>query len=178
MVSTTRASRQTPVAYSNINVSDIREQNAARAIPVTLQSYPSVVAFTEDGLGVGNTSFRIRGTDATRVNVTLNGMPLNNPESQELFWVNLPDLSSSLQSMQIQRGVGTSTNGAVPSVRPSRCRQRGVPRLTGSINDRGSYGTFLSTSPREAVSYETVSRWMFVSRGAGRRLRQERESES
>ena len=61
---------------------------------------------------MGNTYFRIRGTDATRINVTLNGMPLNNPESQEVYWVNLPDLSNSLQSIQVQRGVGTSTNGA------------------------------------------------------------------
>jgi iron complex outermembrane receptor protein len=77
-----------------------------------LQLLPSVVAYFEDGLGVGNTSLRVRGTDATRINVTLNGMPLNNPESQEVYWVNIPDLNSHLQSMQLQRGVGTSTNGA------------------------------------------------------------------
>src|SRR5690606_24230991 len=80
--------------------------------PAILQSIPSLVFFSEDGLGVGNSSMRIRGTDATRINVTLNGMPLNNPESQEVYWVNLPDLASSLQSIQVQRGVGTSTNGA------------------------------------------------------------------
>ncbi len=146
VVSTTRASRQTPVAYSNINVSDIKRQNAARAIPVTLQNGPSVVAFTEDGLGVGNTSLRIRGTDATRVNVTLNGMPLNNPETQELFWVNLPDLSSSLQSMQIQRGVGTSTNGAGAfGASISLQTAGGRPEAYGEASTAiGSYGTFLS----------------------------------
>ncbi|MGI6572759.1 MAG: TonB-dependent receptor [Fermentimonas sp.] len=146
VVSTTRAGKQTPVAYSNIGVSDIKRQNAAWAIPVTLQSCPSVVAFTEDGLGVGNTSLRIRGTDATRVNVTLNGMPLNNPETQELFWVNLPDLSNSLQSMQIQRGVGTSTNGAGAfGASISLQTAGGRPEAYGETSTTvGSYGTFLS----------------------------------
>ncbi len=146
VVSSTRAGQQTPVAYSNINILDIKRQSAARSIPVTLQSYPSVVAFTEDGLGVGNTSLRIRGTDATRVNVTLNGMPLNNPESQELFWVNLPDLSSSLQSMQIQRGVGTSTNGAGAfGASISLQTAGGRPEAYGEASTAvGSYGTFLS----------------------------------
>lgn len=146
VVSSTRAGQQTPVAYSNINILDIKRQSAARSIPVTLQSYPSVVAFTEDGLGVGNTSLRIRGTDATRVNVTLNGMPLNNPETQELFWVNLPDLSSSLQSMQIQRGVGTSTNGAGAfgasiSLQTAGGRSEAYGEASTAV---GSYGTFLS----------------------------------
>lgn len=146
VVSSTRAGQQTPVAYSNINMSDIKRHSAARSIPVTLQSYPSVVAFTEDGLGVGNTSLRIRGTDATRVNVTLNGMPLNNPETQELFWVNLPDLSSSLQSMQIQRGVGTSTNGAGAfGASISLQTAGGRPKAYGEASTAvGSYGTFLS----------------------------------
>ena len=112
IVSGTRAGSNTPVSYSNISKSDIRKDNAARNIPAILQTTPSLVSFTEDGLGVGNTYFRIRGTDATRINVTLNGMPLNNPETQEVFWVNLPDLSNSLQNIQIQRGVGTSTNGS------------------------------------------------------------------
>ena len=84
VVSGTRAGINTPVSYSNIAASDIKKQNAARNIPAILQNTPSLVSFTEDGLGVGNTYFRIRGTDATRINVTLNGMPLNNPESQEI----------------------------------------------------------------------------------------------
>jgi iron complex outermembrane receptor protein len=104
IVSATRAGQNTPVTYSNISSSDIKKENAARNIPAVLQYQPSIVSFTEDGLGVGNTAFRIRGTDATRINVTLNGMPLNNPESQEVYWVNLPDLSNSLQNIQIQRG--------------------------------------------------------------------------
>ena len=112
IVSATRAGENTPVSYSNIDEAQLKKQNAANNLPVVLQTLPSLVSFTEGGTGVGNTSLRIRGTDATRINVTLNGMPLNNPETQEVYWVNLPDLSSSLQSVQVQRGIGTSTNGS------------------------------------------------------------------
>lgn len=147
VVSGTRAGVNTPVSYSNISMSDIRKNNAARNIPAILQTTPSLVSFTEDGLGVGNTQFRIRGTDATRINVTLNGMPLNNPESQEVFWVNLPDLSNSLQNIQIQRGVGTSTNGpaafgASISLQTTGGRSEPYGEASTSV---GSYGTFLSS---------------------------------
>lgn len=111
VVSATRVSNDAPVAVSNMNENEIKKENATKNIPAILQALPSVVSYTEGGTSVGNTSFRIRGTDANRINITLNGMPLNNPESQEVYWVNLPDLSNSLQSIQIQRGVGTSTNG-------------------------------------------------------------------
>lgn len=146
IVSGTRAGLQTPVSYTNISASDIKKQNAARNIPAILQTTPSLVAFTEDGLGVGNTYFRIRGTDATRINVTLNGMPLNNPETQEVFWVNLPDLSNSLQNIQIQRGVGTSTNGAGVfgasiSLQTTGARSEAYGEASTAV---GSYGTFLS----------------------------------
>lgn len=147
IVSGTRAGSQTPVTYSNLTAADIRKENAARNIPSILQSTPSLVAFTEDGLGVGNTYFRIRGTDATRINVTLNGMPLNNPESQEVYWVNLPDLSNSLQSIQIQRGVGTSTNGAGAfgasiSLRTAGARSDAYGEASTAV---GSYGTYSSS---------------------------------
>ncbi len=146
IVSGTRAGGNTPISYSNITKSDIRKDNAARNIPAILQSTPSIVSFTEDGLGVGNTYFRVRGTDATRINVTLNGMPLNNPETQEVFWVNLPDLSNSLQNIQIQRGVGTSTNGSAAfgasiSLKTSGARSKAYGEASTAI---GSYGTFLS----------------------------------
>lgn len=146
VVSATRAGSNTPVSYSNIDASDIKKQNAARNIPAILQTTPSLVSFTEDGLGVGNTYFRIRGTDATRINVTLNGMPLNNPESQEVFWVNLPDLSNSLQNIQIQRGVGTSTNGSAAfgasiSLQTTGARNEAYGEASTAV---GSYGTFLS----------------------------------
>lgn len=110
-VSATRVNKDAPIAYSNLNETEIKKENAAKNIPAILQTLPSVVAYTEGGTAIGNTSFRIRGTDANRINITLNGMPLNNPESQEVYWVNLPDLSNSLQSLQVQRGVGTATNG-------------------------------------------------------------------
>lgn len=146
IVSGTRARLNTPVSYSNISSSDIQKVNAARNIPSILQTSPSIVSFTEDGLGVGNTSFRIRGTDATRINVTLNGMPLNNPESQEVYWVNLPDLSNSLNNIQIQRGVGTSTNGSAAfgasiSLQTQGARSEAFGEASTAI---GSYGTFLS----------------------------------
>lgn len=112
VVSATRVSQDAPIAYSNVTEAQIKEDNAAKNIPAILQTLPSVISYTEGGTAVGNTALRIRGTDASRINITLNGMPLNNPESQEVYWVNLPDLSNSLQSMQVQRGVGTSTNGS------------------------------------------------------------------
>jgi len=147
IVSGTRAGLQTPVTYTNITSSEIKKQNAGRNIPSILQTTPSLVSFTEDGLGVGNTYFRIRGTDATRINVTLNGMPLNNPESQEVYWVNLPDLSNSLQSIQIQRGVGTSTNGsgafgASISLKSAGARSEAYGEASTVV---GSYGTFSSS---------------------------------
>lgn len=110
-VSANRATKNSAVAYTNLNQAQIQEDNAGKNIPMILQALPSVVSFTEGGTAVGNTAFRVRGTAANRINVTLNGMPLNNPESQEVYWVNLPDLSTSLQSVQMQRGVGTSTAG-------------------------------------------------------------------
>lgn len=147
VVSATRAGKSTPVAYSNVLQSQIKKENGARNVPVILQTIPSLVSFTEDGLGIGNTSLRIRGTDATRINVTLNGMPLNNPESQEVYWVNLPDISSSLQSIQVQRGIGTSTNGAAAfgasiSMKTAGQRSEAYGEASTAI---GSYNTFSSS---------------------------------
>lgn len=147
VVSATRAGISTPMTYNNISRSEITKDNAARNIPAILQGIPSLVFFSEDGSGVGNTSMRIRGTDATRINVTLNGMPLNNPESQEVYWVNLPDLSSSLQSIQVQRGVGTSTNGsaafgATISMKTTGAKSKAYGEASTAV---GSYNTFSST---------------------------------
>ena len=135
------------MAYSNFSETEIKKDNAARNIPLILQSQPSFVAFTEDGSGTGNSSMRIRGTDATRINVTLNGIPLNNPESQEVYWVNLPDLSNALQSIQIQRGVGTSSNGSAAfgasiSLKTTGARSEAYGEASTSV---GSYNTFAST---------------------------------
>lgn len=107
-----RANAKTPVAYSNIDKENLEQNNVVQDIPYLLEVTPSVVATSESGTGVGYTNIRIRGTDATRINVTVNGIPLNDAESQGLFWVNMPDFTSSVDNIQIQRGVGTSTNGA------------------------------------------------------------------
>ena len=147
VVSATRAGKSTPVAYSNVSQSQIKKENGARNIPIILQTIPSLVSFTEDGLGIGNTSLRIRGTDATRINVTLNGMPLNNPETQEVFWVNLPDMASSLQSIQVQRGIGTSTNGSAAfgaSISMKTMGSKSHPYAEASTAI-GSYNTFSSS---------------------------------
>jgi iron complex outermembrane recepter protein len=112
IVSATRASGRMPIAYTNIPKEELKNLNNGFDIPYLLELSPSVVATSEGGTGVGNTAIRIRGTDMTRINVTVNGIPLNDSESQGVYWVNMPDFASSVDNVQIQRGVGTSTNGA------------------------------------------------------------------
>ncbi len=112
VITSIKASDKTPVAKTNISKEGLQNLNAADDIPLLLSMTPSVVSSTESGIGVGYSSMRIRGTDATRINVTVNGIPLNDSESQGVYWVNMPDFSSSVDEVQIQRGVGTSTNGA------------------------------------------------------------------
>jgi iron complex outermembrane receptor protein len=107
-----RASAMAPFAKTNLSRKDIQKQNLGQDLPFLLNQTPSVIVNSDAGNGVGYTGIRIRGTDATRINVTINGIPFNDPESSGAFFVNLPDLLSSAGSVQIQRGVGTSTNGA------------------------------------------------------------------
>lgn len=111
-VVTSVATEQTPVAYWNVSKRDIAKLNNGQDLPQLLRFTPSVVTTSDAGNGVGYTGLRIRGSDASRINVTVNGIPLNDSESQGVFWVNTPDLGSSADGIQIQRGVGTSTNGA------------------------------------------------------------------
>ncbi len=111
-VKSIRANEQGPFAKSNISKNQIALLNTGQDLPFILQNTPSVVVHADAGNGVGYTGIRIRGTDATRINFTLNGIPYNDPESMGTFFVNLPDFSSSVNSIQIQRGVGTSSNGA------------------------------------------------------------------
>lgn len=111
LVLTNRASNTTPVAQTNLKAAEIKQLTVANNLPHVLWMTPSLVATSENGTGAGYSGLRIRGTDANRINVTLNGIPLNNPESQEVYWVNIPDMTSALNTIQIQRGVGTSTNG-------------------------------------------------------------------
>ncbi len=112
IVSATRADSNTPVAYTNIGNEDIRQNNAVQDLPFLISLTPSLVETSEAGTGIGYTNLRIRGTDASRINVTMDGIPLNDAESQQVFWVDLPDLASSVNNIQVQRGVGTSANGA------------------------------------------------------------------
>ncbi len=112
IVQSTRLNEQSPGAKTSIELEEIVENNMGADIPYLLQQTPSVVSTSDAGTGVGYTGIRIRGSDASRINVTVNGIPINDAESHGVFWVNMPDLASSLQSIQIQRGVGTSTNGA------------------------------------------------------------------
>ncbi len=107
-----RVDADSPVTHSNINQKELEKRNLGQDIPFMLNYLPSVVSTSDAGAGVGYTSFRVRGSDASRVNVTLNGIPYNDAESQGSFFVNLPDFTSSVQNLQLQRGVGTSTNGS------------------------------------------------------------------
>jgi iron complex outermembrane receptor protein len=107
-----RAGSRTPMAYTTVDASELRENDMTRDMPFLLSLTPSVVETSDAGNGVGYTSLRIRGSDASRINITLDGIPLNDSESQQVFWVDLPDLASSVQTIQVQRGVGTSANGA------------------------------------------------------------------
>ncbi|WP_374401577.1 TonB-dependent receptor [Flavobacterium sp.] len=111
-ISSVRAKDKNPITYTNVSKEEIAPRNLGQDIPVLLQYLPSVVSTTDAGNGVGYTYMRVRGSDGSRINVTLNGIPFNDSESQGTFFVNLPDFASSLESVQLQRGVGTSTNGA------------------------------------------------------------------
>ncbi|MCO5267587.1 MAG: TonB-dependent receptor [Brumimicrobium sp.] len=107
-----RAAKNSPTTYSNLDKEAIEKQNYGQDIPFLLSSVPSTIVTSDAGAGIGYTGFRIRGVDPTRTNITIDGIPINDAESQTVFWVNMPDMSSSVESMQVQRGVGTSTNGA------------------------------------------------------------------
>jgi len=112
IVNATRANEKSATTYKNISKTDIEQNNFGQDLPFILNNTPGVVVTSDAGAGVGYTGIRIRGSDASRINVTVNGIPYNDSESQGTFWVNMPDFASSVDNVQIQRGVGTSTNGA------------------------------------------------------------------
>jgi iron complex outermembrane recepter protein len=112
IISAVRASANTPTTFTMMNKEELSHKNLAQDLPYMLNLEPSVVTTSDAGTGVGYTSLRIRGSDITRINVTINGIPLNDPESHAVYWVDIPDFASSLNSLQLQRGVGSSTNGA------------------------------------------------------------------
>ena len=95
-----------------INEEELNKKAFGQDLPILLDGTPSLITTSDAGNGVGYTGLRIRGVDASRINVTINGIPVNDPESHDVYWVNMPDLSSSIQDIQIQRGVGSSTNVA------------------------------------------------------------------
>ena len=111
-VNSLRATEKSAVTYSDVKKTDIEKRNLGQDIPYLLALTPSFITTSDAGTGIGYTGFRIRGTDANRTNITVNGVPLNDAESHGTFFVNMPDFASSLSSVQVQRGVGTSTNGA------------------------------------------------------------------
>nr|WP_299031202.1 TonB-dependent receptor [uncultured Tenacibaculum sp.] len=112
LVSAVRVKADAPVTHSNLGKKEIEKRNLGQDIPVLLNYLPSVTSSSDAGAGVGYTYIRVRGSDASRVNVTINGIPYNDSESHGTFWVNMGDFASSTQSLQLQRGVGTSTNGS------------------------------------------------------------------
>ena len=142
VVRATRAGNKTPMAYKNMEKPEITSQNMGQDMGYLLSLSPSLVQSSESGTGIGYTNFRIRGSDPSRINITMDGIPLNDAESQQVFWVNMPSFSSSLSSIQIQRGVGTSTNGAaafgatvnLETETPSREAYAEVSSTFGSYN--------------------------------------------
>lgn len=143
VLTTVRVARDAPVTHSNVDKEDLETRNLGQDLPVLLNYLPSVVSTTDAGAGVGYTGIRVRGSDATRINVTLNGIPYNDSESQGTFWVNMPDLTSSVESLQLQRGVGTSTNGSGAFGASLNILTDGVSKNAyGEIsNSFGSYNT-------------------------------------
>ena len=107
-----RATINTPIAFTNVTSEELEKRNTGHDLPYLLSNTPSVISTSDAGAGIGYTSLRVRGTDASRINITANGVPMNDSESHNMYWVNMPDLASSVKNIQIQRGAGTSTNGA------------------------------------------------------------------
>lgn len=143
-VTSTRVSNPGTLAKQEIKSEALQLTNTGVNLPFLLQMTPSLVATSDDGLGIGYTYFRIRGTDHTRINTTINGVPLNDSESQTVFWVNMTDIASSTNSVEVQRGVGTSTNGAASfgaSVNMQTAKASSEPYAQLSFNG-GMYNTF------------------------------------
>lgn len=144
IVSATRVGTSTPVAVTNLSKDKLKENNSGQDIPYMLSLTPSLVSTSETGTGIGYTGLRVRGTDPTRINVTIDGVPLNDSESQGVFWVNMPDFANSVDNVQIQRGVGTSTNGgaafgATINFQTESFTKEGYAEVSSNL---GSFNTF------------------------------------
>ncbi|TDW49645.1 iron complex outermembrane receptor protein [Flavobacterium sp. 270] len=152
LVSAVRVTTKTPVSFSNLNKKDIKFRNLGQDIPILMNYLPSVVTTSDAGNGMGYTGIRVRGSDATRVNVTINGIPYNDAESQGTFWVNMPDFASSVESLQLQRGVGTSTNGSGAfGASLNMLTDNYASKANGEISN--SYGSF--NSHKHTVKFST-----------------------
>ena len=147
VVSSSRAGKNTPVTFTMVGREELRRSNPLNSLPGNLALQPSVVSVNEGGTGLGYSKMTVRGTKGSQINVTLNGITLNDAESQEVFWVNIPALSSMISSVQLQRGLGTSANGAGAfgaSINMSTASVGAGPFASADIS-LGSYGTFIST---------------------------------
>lgn len=148
VVSATRASQKSGTTFTNISKEALEKQNLGQDLPFLLNQTPSVVVNSDAGAGVGYTGIRIRGSDPTRINVTVNGIPLNDAESHGVYWVNMPDFASSVDNIQIQRGVGTSTNGAASfgatvNVQTNQLNEKPYAEVNNSY---GSFDTWKHTA--------------------------------
>jgi len=146
-ISATRAVKNSPTAFTNLSKKDLAKNNFGQDLPYLLSLTPSVVTTSDAGAGIGYTGIRIRGSDNTRVNVTINGIPLNDAESQGSYFIDLPDLASSVDNIQVQRGVGTSTNGAGAfggsiNIQTTTRRDTAYAEINTSA---GSYGSIKNT---------------------------------
>ena len=142
-VTSVRVKPNAPITHSNLSKKELQQRNLGQDIPVLLNYLPSVVSSSDAGAGIGYTYLRVRGSDATRINVTINGIPYNDAESQGTFWVNLGDFASSVENIQLQRGVGTSTNGAAAFGASLNILTDAISKKSGGqiSNSFGSYGT-------------------------------------
>ncbi|ARV16057.1 TonB-dependent receptor [Polaribacter sp. SA4-12] len=143
LVSAVRVKANSPVTHSNLSKKEIAKRNLGQDIPILLNYLPSVTTSSDAGAGVGYTYIRVRGSDGSRVNVTVNGIPYNDAESQGSFWVNMGDFASSTESLQLQRGVGTSTNGSGAFGASLNILTDAISEEAGGeiSNSFGSYGT-------------------------------------
>lgn len=138
------ADEKTPVTFTNMDKAEIEKRNLGQDVPFLLRWSPSAVVTSDAGTGIGYTGIRIRGSDQSRINVSINGIPLNDAESQQVFWVDLPDFATSTTDIQIQRGVGTSTNGAgafgaTINLNTNKINTKPYVTLNSSV---GSFNTF------------------------------------
>ena len=142
-ISGVSAGETTPMSYTNVSKEEIEKNNLGQDIPYIMSLTPSIVSSSDAGAGIGYTYMTIRGSDASRINITINGIPVNDSESQGVWWVNMPDLASSTQNIQIQRGVGTSTNGGSAFGASVNLQTNGLQenRYFTTSNSIGSYNS-------------------------------------